>query len=110
MTSQDDELYSGFAKPPLPEEAEEVGTLGPARALELLAAKIRVCRNCDLSEGRIQAVPGEGNPDALIMFVGEAPGATEDKTGRPFVGSSGRFLDAMLRDIGLQRAEVFIAN
>ncbi|HEY3377283.1 MAG TPA: uracil-DNA glycosylase [Armatimonadota bacterium] len=81
-----------------------------AEALEHLAAQIRVCPRCDLALSRTHAVPGEGNPNAKIMFVGEAPGATEDKTGRPFVGPSGRFLDAMLADIGLQRTDIFIGN
>jgi DNA polymerase len=55
-------------------------------------------------------VPGEGSPDARIMFIGEAPGATEAKTGRPFVGASGRFLNEMLASIGLQRDDVYITN
>ena len=78
--------------------------------LDELDRLIRLCRNCDLALGRTQAVPGEGNPRALIMFVGEAPGETEDHTGRPFVGAAGQFLDTMLADIGLRRADVFIAN
>ncbi len=79
-------------------------------SLEEIAQKVRICRNCNLALTRTQAVPGEGNPRAAIMFVGEAPGAVEDETGRPFVGAAGKFLDAMLADIGLQRADVFIAN
>lgn len=55
-------------------------------------------------------VPGEGNPDAKILFIGEAPGAQEDKLGRPFVGASGKFLDEMLAGIGLKREDVFITN
>ena len=55
-------------------------------------------------------VPGEGNPDAEILFIGEAPGAQEDKQGRPFVGASGKFLDEMLNSIGLKRSDVFITN
>jgi len=96
---------------PAPDERAEMGKGLPAEeALALLADNIRVCTCCDLSESRTQAVPGEGSARAAIMFVGEAPGAVEDKTGRPFVGPSGRFLDAMLRDIGLERADVFIGN
>lgn len=107
----DDALYPGIDKPPLPDaSAEEGRALSATEELELLAEKIRVCRNCDLAWHRNLAVPGEGNPHARIMFVGEAPGAMEDRTGRPFVGPSGKFLDTMLRDIGLQRADVFIAN
>jgi len=81
-----------------------------AAELESLAAQIRVCTRCDLAQGRKQAVPGDGNPRALIMFVGEAPGAKEDEMGRPFVGASGKFLDSMLADIGLRRDDVFIGN
>lgn len=82
----------------------------PADELHRLAEQIRLCRNCNLVLGRTLAVPGEGNPQATIMFIGEAPGATEDKTGRPFVGAAGQFLDTMLADIGLRRADVFIGN
>ena len=55
-------------------------------------------------------VPGEGNPDADVLFIGEAPGQQEAKTGRPFVGRSGKFLDQLLESIGLNRADVFITN
>ncbi len=55
-------------------------------------------------------VPGEGNPNADIMFIGEAPGAVEDKLGRPFVGPAGKFLDTLLESIGLKREDVFITN
>lgn len=91
-------------------QSVEEPALSPAEQLAHLAQTIRRCRNCDLVLGRTHAVPGEGNAQATIMFVGEGPGATEDETGRPFVGAAGHFLDAMLADIGLQRADVFIAN
>ncbi len=55
-------------------------------------------------------VPGEGNPKAGIMFIGEAPGAMEDRLGRPFVGPAGKFLDVLLQSINLERADVFITN
>lgn len=55
-------------------------------------------------------VPGEGNPDADIMFIGEGPGKNEDEQGRPFVGAAGKFLDQLIESIGLQRADVFIGN
>ena len=55
-------------------------------------------------------MPGEGNPDAQIMFIGEGPGAREDESGRPFVGPAGRFLGEMLTSIGLDRSDVFITN
>lgn len=108
--SEHDALFPAFNEPPLPDEGVESHPVSAAEELAQLAKKIRVCRNCDLSLGRKLAVPGEGNPHATIMFVGEAPGATEDQTGRPFVGASGRFLDALLADIGLKRDDVFIGN
>jgi DNA polymerase len=59
---------------------------------------------------RTQTVFGEGNPQASVMFVGEAPGATEDATGRPFVGRAGKLLDNMIKAIGFERSDVYIAN
>lgn len=78
--------------------------------LEEIAAKVRVCTLCDLCRTRTNAVPGEGNPTADIMFIGEGPGWHEDRQGRPFVGASGQFLSEMLAKIGLQRDDVFITN
>jgi len=78
--------------------------------LEKLHAKIMTCTNCVLSETRENVVPGSGNLDADIMFVGEAPGAKEDKLGIPFVGAAGKFLDEMLGAINLKREDVFITN
>ena len=63
-----------------------------------------------LATGATQAVPGWGNPKADIMFIGEAPGATEDKLAKPFVGPAGKFLDELLASIGLKREEVYITN
>jgi DNA polymerase len=68
------------------------------------------CTRCVLSETRNTVVFGAGNADADLMFVGEAPGANEDKQGLPFVGQAGRLLERLLVEIGLQRADVFIAN
>lgn len=81
----------------------------PATLAELHAVMLR-CTRCELFRTRTQVVPGEGDPDARVLFVGEAPGASEDRTGRPFVGASGQLLEAMLALAGLRRAEVFIAN
>ena len=64
----------------------------------------------ELAASATQLVMGEGNPDADVMFVGEAPGATEDKLGRPFVGAAGKFLDEMLASIDLKREDVYITN
>ena len=68
--------------------------------LERIHRGVRRCHKCRLHEGRRHAVPGEGPADARCMFVGEAPGAREDEQGRPFVGISGRFLDAALAEAG----------
>ncbi|MFN3421301.1 MAG: uracil-DNA glycosylase, partial [Armatimonadota bacterium] len=79
-------------------------------ALEELHQQILVCTKCPLAKGRTQAVPGEGNPSAKVMFIGEAPGEQEDAQGRPFVGPAGRFLNELLALAGLSREEVFITN
>jgi DNA polymerase len=68
------------------------------------------CRDCRLSQGRTMVVVGDGNPDADLMFVGEAPGFHEDKQGIPFVGQAGGLLDGLLGLIGLARADCYIAN
>lgn len=64
----------------------------------------------DLAKDCLNPVPGEGNANAELMFIGEAPGAQEDKQGRPFVGASGKFLAEMLESVGLKREDVFITN
>jgi len=81
-----------------------------AIALRELAAQIAVCPKCDLSKTRGRAVPGEGNPNADIVFVGEGPGFHEDQQGRPFVGAAGKFLDELLASIALNRRDVYICN
>ncbi len=63
-----------------------------------------------MKTGAKQVVPGWGNPEADIMFIGEAPGATEDKVGIPFVGAAGKFLDQLLESIGIKRDDVYITN
>jgi len=69
------------------------------------------CTQCELFATRSQVVVGEGNAAASLMVVGEAPGAEEDRTGRPFVGRSGQLLDRLLLEVlGMSRAELFIAN
>jgi uracil-DNA glycosylase len=75
-----------------------------------LYQEIRTCQKCVLSEGRTQAVPGEGPEDAQIMFIGEAPGFHEDRQGRPFVGAAGKYLEELLATIDLTREDVYIAN
>lgn len=81
-----------------------------AAELEKIAEEVRQCRKCGLGSTRTNAVPGEGNPDARIMFVGEAPGADEDAQGHPFVGRAGQMLDKIMAACGLKRSDVFIGN
>lgn len=78
--------------------------------LNALEAQIANCSRCALGETRIKAVPGEGNINARIMFVGEGPGYEEDRQGRPFVGKAGQLLDKIIGAMGFSREEVFIAN
>ncbi|MFT7463441.1 MAG: uracil-DNA glycosylase family 4 [Pseudohongiellaceae bacterium] len=79
--------------------------------LDGIAAEVRACRACQLCEQRNNAVPGEGSPQASIVFVGEGPGADEDLSGRPFVGAPGQLLeDIITKGMGLSRQDVFITN
>jgi uracil-DNA glycosylase family 4 len=71
---------------------------------------IQACTRCELFRSAENAVPGEGNPEARIMLIGEAPGWHEDKQGKPFVGNSGKFLTELLASAGLSREDVFITN
>jgi uracil-DNA glycosylase family 4 len=79
-------------------------------SLEKIATEVRGCPLCKLSRTRKNAVPGEGQLAAKIMFIGEAPGKSEDEKGRPFVGAAGRILDNMLQKAGIERSQVFITN
>ncbi|MEM3363915.1 MAG: type-4 uracil-DNA glycosylase [Candidatus Micrarchaeia archaeon] len=79
-------------------------------SIEDIAAKVKVCTKCSLCKTRIKAVPGEGNSNAKIMLIGEAPGASEDEQGKPFVGAAGKLLNQMLENAGLKREDVFITN
>ncbi len=78
--------------------------------LDAYAAETAACTRCRLAEGRTQVVFGNGDPNADLMFVGEAPGFHEDKQGFPFVGQAGKLLDQLLSGIGLSRDMVFVAN
>jgi uracil-DNA glycosylase family 4 len=78
--------------------------------LEGLARSLAGCDRCRLSEKRTKVVFGEGAADARVMFIGEGPGAEEDRTGRPFVGQAGRLLDRMILAMGFDRPETYIAN
>ncbi len=79
-------------------------------ALEELARTASGCTRCRLSAGRTQVVFADGSPDADLMFVGEGPGYHEDQQGLPFVGQAGKLLETLLGEIGLARADVFVAN
>ncbi len=78
--------------------------------LAVLAAEASVCTRCRLAEGRTQVVFGVGDPNADLMFVGEAPGFHEDQQGLPFVGQAGKLLDKLLAGIGLTREDVYVCN
>lgn len=110
-------------KPSPPEEIQVVGLsagtpagelfggeLGALRSLEEIAAHVASCTRCPLYSTATNPVPGEGSPNADFMCVGEAPGATEDETGRPFVGAAGQLLTKILAAIDLRREDVYICN
>lgn len=78
--------------------------------LDQLNTLMSLCNNCALRKGCSQVVPGDGNTETEIMFIGEAPGKREDELGKPFVGAAGKFLDEMLVSINLKREDVYIAN
>src|SRR3989304_10055912 len=75
-----------------------------------IAEDVSICTNCALHESRKKSVPGEGAALAEIMFIGEGPGFHENEQGRPFVGAAGKFLDQLLAQAGVTRADVFIGN
>ena len=90
----------------------EIGSLCEKgkRLAELRERHDLECEHCTNVRGHIQTVFGEGHPDADVFFVGEAPGETEDRIGRPFVGAAGQKLDEMIRAMGLRREDCYIAN
>jgi DNA polymerase len=81
-----------------------------AKALEALRIEMGDCQRCKLGTGRKNMVFGEGNPDAELMFIGEAPGREEDIQGRPFVGDAGKLLTRLINKMGFKREDVYIAN
>ncbi|MFN8110527.1 MAG: uracil-DNA glycosylase [Thermoleophilia bacterium] len=92
-------------------DAGAQNTASVAQRLERFHAEhVLACTRCPLHEGRTQVVAGGGSPTARLMFVGEAPGYHEDRTGVPFVGQAGQLLERLLAGIGLTRDDVFIAN
>jgi DNA polymerase len=78
--------------------------------LAVIDQNIKVCTKCRLGKTATNAVPGEGNSEAELVLIGEAPGETEDLTGRPFVGRAGRLLETLLAKIGYKREDVWIGN
>lgn len=104
----EDELHF-FSNPEFMEKEEPEG-LKKARVLENYYSQMKDCQECPLAEERTNLVFGTGDPDADIMFIGEAPGAEEDFQGEPFVGRAGGLLDDILDSIDLNREEVYITN
>ncbi len=82
----------------------------PHIPLDQIKAQVEGCRRCPLAETRTNVVFGDGNPNARVMIIGEAPGKNEDLQGSPFVGAAGKYLSELLAIAGLKREEVFIAN
>jgi DNA polymerase len=89
----------------------QIVTPNKADLLAPIRERVRVCTKCPhLASSRIQTVFGVGNPDAEVMFIGEAPGADEDKQGEPFVGRAGQLLTKIIETMGFTREQVYIAN
>ena len=97
-------LESAVEALPVPQEADDM------KSLEAIAKKVKGCKQCEIGYTRTHAVPGQGNPKARLMFVGEAPGADEDQQGLAFVGRAGKLLTQIIEAMGLSRDEVFIGN
>jgi uracil-DNA glycosylase len=109
----DSSLVTNESRVPSPEPQEVMrppASQETIKGLEEIAEQARKCRKCELGSIRKNAVPGEGNTSARIMFVGEAPGADEDTQGRPFVGRAGQLLDKIIAGCGLKREDVYIGN
>ena len=95
---------------PTPVREEDRGTHSKSYALAALRDEIGDCTRCKLHKGRTHLVFGTGDPEAELMFVGEAPGEDEDRQGEPFVGKAGQLLTRIIQAMGLQREKVYIAN
>ena len=98
-------LFERVEKKEVPESAED-----RLAALKELEAEVKKCTKCPLHSTRTNVVFGTGNPDADLMFVGEAPGYDEDQQGEPFVGRAGQLLTKIINAMGMERSEVYIAN
>jgi uracil-DNA glycosylase len=98
-------------RPAFVEPAERTSFVDKAALLGPIQARVAICMKCPhLAASRTQTVFGVGNPDADLMFIGEAPGADEDARGEPFVGRAGQLLTRIIETMGFSRAEVYIAN
>ena len=84
--------------------------MGTEDQLENLNKEIRECKKCSLAETRISAICGEGNPHAKLILIAQAPGETEDREGRMFIGPSGKVLDELLRAVQIDREEIYMTN
>ena len=104
------EFLESLSTPGEKTTAPAVGAAAESDAFEVLRSEVLSCTLCRLSEGRNTVVFGEGDPNADLLVVGEAPGYEEDRSGRPFVGPAGQLLDKMLAAVGFLRGEVFICN
>ncbi len=91
-------------------ETTGAAAIPPCTSLTELARNVEGCERCRLARTRKRIVFGEGAEDASLLFIGEAPGSEEDRSGRPFVGQAGQLLDAMIFALGLERRQVYIAN
>jgi DNA polymerase len=91
-------------------KGSKVAESGNQKQLDDIADEVNACTMCELHRSATRGVPGEGNSNARIMLIGEAPGWHEDQQGRPFVGNSGKFLGELLEAAGLKREDVFITN
>ena len=106
LTPGSDAVPEGHA-----DDVRELRESTGADTLEHVSTEIAACQKCGLAKTRTHTVPGEGNPHAALVFVGEAPGASEDKQGRPFVGRAGQLLtDIITKAMKMKREDVFICN
>ena len=111
----EEQIALGIRATPVSESSEAHGEDGPAApiaygSMEKIRAAVESCQSCPLHETRTNTVPGAGNENARLVFVGEAPGADEDRQGIPFVGRAGQKLTQIIEAMGLSRSEVYIAN
>ena len=103
-------LPTPVSKPPVPISSHPASNLDAPSALAAVRAELGDCRRCKLCDGRTNIVFGVGAPNAVLMFVGEAPGEDEDRQGLPFVGRAGQLLTRMIAAMGRSRETVYIAN